>query len=195
MRFARILVPAQVKAYGLGLSQSRDCIIQWSKQKFPTKTPVRVPETLSHVSPAFSIASYETSSNLRCDGSRVSTSWAVMPKKVWSKSRASSSARKAPFIENVPGRSDLERWKPLVEKRGLSNSFQPSVFSRKNSQNWEASRAPPGHRHPILFFSSLIIYNRIRAPCPCPRWPLAHAGHAGLEPWQLKPLIDLQYIE
>ena len=148
MRFARILVPAPVKAYGLGLSQSRDCIIQWSRQKLPTKTPVRVPEMLSHVSPPFSKASYVTSSSFRCDGSNVSTSRPVMPKKEWSNIRASSPAGNAPRMAMVPGRSVLGWWKPRVEKLGSSNSRQPSTLFLRNSHSSGALRTPPGHRHP-----------------------------------------------
>lgn len=141
-------MPAPVNAYGLGLSQSRDCMTQWSRQKLPTNTPVRVPETLSHVSPAFSSASYVTSSNLRCEGSIVSTSRPVMPKNEWSNRRASSLRRNAPRMAMVPRRSELPWWKPRVEKRGLSNSCQPSTRFLRNSHSSGPLRTPPGHRHP-----------------------------------------------
>ncbi len=103
---------------------------------------------LSHVSPPFSKASYTTSRSLRCDGSNVSTSRPVMPKKAWSKSRASSSRRNPPRVLILPGRSWLEWWKPLVENRGSSNSRQPSRLFFRSFQSPGVSRMPSAHRHP-----------------------------------------------
>ncbi|KAK5637052.1 hypothetical protein RRF57_012764 [Xylaria bambusicola] len=97
---------APVVECGLAYSQSRAWIIQWSSAKFPTKTPVFDPATEAHVSPAFSNASYTTSSSFRCDGSRVSASRPVMLKKAWSNRRGSPSIRNAPSVAIVPGRPE-----------------------------------------------------------------------------------------